>query len=91
MTGRLVLAERHQDHAAGVEDRADAHRDRPARHVFFAKEVAGRVDPRDVVERDQARAAFAAGARLVEADVARAADAEELQVDPAGLRRSAAS
>ena len=83
---RLVLAERQHDHLPCVENRADAHRDRPPRHVLLAEEIAGGVDPRHAVERDQPRAAVAAGARLVEADVARAADAQELNIDPAGRR-----
>ena len=66
------------------EDGADAHRERLVRHVFLAEEAAGGVAARDRVERDQARAAVARRARLVEADVPGAADAEELQVDAAG-------
>ena len=54
-------------------------------HVFFAEEVAGRVLPGHRVERDHPRAAVARAARLVEADVPRAADAQNLQVDAAGL------
>ena len=83
---RLVLAERQHDELPCGENRADAHRDRLPRHVLFAEEIAGGVEARDAVERDQPRAAVAAGARLVEADVAGAADAEELNIDPAGLR-----
>ena len=41
MMPRLVLAERHQQHLAGVEDRAQAHRDGLRRHVLFAEEIAG--------------------------------------------------
>ena len=41
---RLVLAERQHDDLPRVENRADAHRDRPPRHVLLAEEVAGRVD-----------------------------------------------
>ena len=48
------------------------------------KKLAGRVAARHRVERDQARAAVPRRAGLVEADVAGAADAEDLQVDAAG-------
>ena len=65
----------------GVENRADAHRDRPSGHVLLAEEVAGRVATRDAVERDQPRAAVAAGTRLVETDVSGATDAQQLDVD----------
>ena len=81
---RLVLAEGQQDHAAGVHDRAHAHRDRLPGHVPLPEEVARRVGPGHAVERDQAGAAVEGAARLVEADVARPTDAEDLQVDAAG-------
>ena len=42
---------------------------------------------RDGVERHEARAAVRARARLVEADVPRLADAEDLEIDSAGARR----
>ena len=80
---RLVLAERHDDDLAGFEDRADAHRQRLVRHVLLAEEAAGGVAARHRIERDQARPAVARRARLVEADVPGAADAEDLQVDAA--------
>ena len=51
-----------------------------------AEEIAGRVAPRDRVERRQPRAAHARRKRLVEADVPVAADAQQLDVDAAGLR-----
>ena len=38
---------------------ADAHRDGVGRHVLFAEKIAGRVAPRDRVERRQPRAADA--------------------------------
>ena len=82
---RLMLAKGQHDQLPRLQNRADAHRDRPPRHVFLAKEVARRVDPRHPVERDQSRAARSARARLVEADMPRAADAQELNVDSARL------
>ena len=80
---RLALAKRHHHHALRLENGADTHRHRARRHILLAEEIARGVLARDAVERDQARAARARGAWLVEADVARAADAEELQVDAA--------
>jgi hypothetical protein len=82
----LVLAPGHQDDAAGVHDRADAHRQRVAWRAGVAAEVAGGVAARERVERDQARERVRRAARLVEADVAGAADAEDLEVDAAGGR-----
>src|SRR5207248_2779934 len=63
----------------------DAHGDGAARDVFAAEEIAGGVHAGDAIERDQAGAAVAPGARLVEADVTGAADAEDLKVDPSGV------
>ncbi len=80
----FVFAQRDQDDLASGEDRAQAHGDRLGRHRFFAKEIAGRVVPRDGVERDQSRAAAGHAERLVEADVPVAADAQELKIDAAG-------
>ena len=81
--GRFVLAEPHEDDLAGLQDGADAHRDGLLRHVVFAEKAAGGVAARHRVERHQARSAVARRARLVEADVPGAADAEDLQVDAA--------
>jgi hypothetical protein len=82
----LVLAPGHQDDAAGVHDRADAHRQRVAGRAGVAAEVAGGIAARERVERDQPRERVAGAARLVEADVAGATDAEDLEVDAAGGR-----
>ena len=49
------------------------------------KKSLGRVLTRHQIERDQPRAAVADGERLVEGDVAVAADAQQKHVDPAGL------
>ena len=70
-----MLAECDEDDLAGVEDCADAHRDGLMRHVLFAEEVAGRIFAGDQIERYQPGTARAAAERLVEADVAVAADA----------------
>ena len=80
---RLVLAEGQQHHPAGVEDRSHAHRDRLPGHVPLTEEIAGRVAAGHAVQRDQPGAALDGAARFVEADVTGAADAEQLQVDPA--------
>ena len=80
----LVLAGGEDEDLAGLEDRGDAHRDRLARDVLLAEEVGGGVLPGHQVERDKPGAALGARAGLVEADVPGAADAEELEVDPAG-------
>jgi hypothetical protein len=82
---RLVLAKGQQHDAAGIEDRAHAHRDRLAGHVPLAEEVGGGVGPGDAVQRDQSGAALGRAARLVEAHMAGPADAQDLQVDATGL------
>ena len=79
-----MLSEGDEDDTAGIEDRPHPHRDRLTGDVPFAEEVAGGVGPRDVVERDQPGATLRGAPRLVEADVAGAADAEDLQIDPTG-------
>ena len=53
----LVFAERDEHDLAGGEDRAEPHRDRLERHVFFAEKVAGGIATRDRVERGDARPA----------------------------------
>ncbi len=81
---RLVLAEGDQHDLAGFEDRAQAHRDGLHGHVLLAEEIAGRVAPRERIERGQPRAAVGGAERLVETDVPVAADAQQLHVDAAG-------
>jgi hypothetical protein len=54
------------------------------RDVLLAEEIGRRVAARDGVEGDEPGAALDARPRLVEADVPRLPDAEELEVDPAG-------
>ena len=80
-----MLAQRDQQDLAGVKDRAQAHRDGLRGHVLLAKEIAGRVAPRDRVERAHPGAAIGQAKRFVEADVPVAADAQQLNVDAAGL------
>ncbi len=82
---RLVLASGQDRDLARIHDGGDAHGDRLARHVLLAEEVGGRVASRDRVERHEARPALEAGARLIEADVARLADAQDLEVDTARI------
>ena len=81
--GRLVLAGRDQDDLAGVQDGANAHRDRLAGDVLLFEEVRRGVLSRDLVEDDQARPVLGRRAGLVEADVAAAPDAEQQQVQAA--------
>ena len=81
----LVLAKRQQNHAAGIENRAHAHGDRLAGHVSLAEEVAGCIGPRHTIERDQPGSALGGAPRLVETDVAGAADAQNLEVDSSHL------
>src|SRR5262249_5180281 len=80
----LVLTRRNDRDLSRIENRRDAHRDRFARHVLLAEEIGCRVATRDGIERDEARGAVGARAGLVESDVARLADAKDLEVDPAG-------
>src|SRR5437867_2462965 len=51
---RLVLAERQQDDALGLEDGADAHGQGLVRHVLLAEEAAGGVAARHGVEGGEA-------------------------------------
>src|SRR5436190_1834620 len=81
---RLVLARRQQRDFLGIENRRDAHGDRFARHVVDAKEIRRGVFARQRIERDDPRARRRVGPGLVESDVTRLADAEQLEVDPAG-------
>ncbi len=78
---RLVLAGRDQRDLARLEDGRDPHRDRLGGDVLGAEEVGGGGAACDRVERDQPGARPGTRARLVEADVAGLADAEDLVVD----------
>src|SRR6266566_1751596 len=80
----LVLARRDERDLPRFHDRGHAHRDRFRGHVVLAEEIAGGVATGDRVERNTTGAGVSAGARLIEADVPRLADAENLQVYPAG-------
>ncbi len=81
--GGFVFSPGHEDEAAGAEDGADAHGDGEVGDVFLAPEVGGGVLAGDAVEGDAAGEGIAGGAGFVEADVAGAADAENLKVDAA--------
>lgn len=70
---------------ARFEDCCDPHRKRLARDIRLAKEVCGCVASRDGIEVHEARAAFGAGAWLIEANVSSLSDAEQLKVNPAGV------
>ena len=81
MARAFVLPHGQQQALPRFQDRADAHRDRQPRHGLFAAEETGVVAHRLFGERFQPRAAAQRRARLVEGDVAVAADAQHLQVD----------
>src|SRR5690606_27071913 len=74
-----------QEHAARLKDGSHAHGDGLARHVLLTEEVAGGVNARDVVECDQTGDGVLLGTGLVEADVSRAANPQNLDVDPAHI------
>src|SRR5437868_12580967 len=82
--GGLVLTESENDNLPGLHDCTDAHGQSLLRHVLFAEKIARRITPRYGIERGQARTAVARGAGLVKTDMARTADTQDLQVDPAG-------
>src|SRR5688500_4967500 len=82
---RLVLAGGEDRNLPRIEDRGHAHRDRLTRHILLAKEIGGSVASRDRVERDEPRAAVSPGARLIESDMPRLSDPEDLEVDSTGL------
>jgi hypothetical protein len=77
----LVLSGGEDDDLAGTEDGRDTHRGGFTWNVFLAEEIGGSVPPRDRVERDEPGAAVRTRTRLVEADVSRLADTEQLEVD----------
>ena len=79
--GCFALAPSHEDNPFSFHDRADAHRNRFAGNVFFAKKIAGGIGDGDVVERNQTGARIETRTRLIEADVSRAPDAQKLQIE----------
>ena len=79
----FVVAGGQQQALARFEDRAHAHRDGQSRHFLLAAEEAGVVAHGFGGQRLEPRAAAQRRARLVEGDVAVAADAQHLQVDAA--------
>jgi len=79
-----VLAEGHQHDAPRREDGAHAHGDGRAGYRFLVWEILERVLARDAIEMDEARVAAPGGAGFIEADVAGAADTEQLEIDSAG-------
>ena len=81
----FAFAKRHHDDPPRFEDGSHPHGDRPPGNMFFAEEIAGRVHPRDLVERDHAGAAVTSRPGLVEADVPGATDAQQLQVQSARI------
>ena len=57
--GRLALAECDQNDALGRENRANPHRDGTAGDMLLPEKIRSRIQPRDPVERDQARTTLA--------------------------------
>ena len=82
---RLGLAGGDEDEVAGVEDRADSLGEDVVRHGVDRVEESGVVEAGLRGQRLQPRSRRQRRARLVEPDVPVAADAEQLQVDPAGV------
>ncbi len=83
---RLGLAGGDEHEVAGVEDRADSLGEDVMGHGIDRVEESGVVEAGLPGQRLQPRSRRQRRARLVEPDVTIAADAEQLQVDPAGLR-----
>ena len=80
---RLVLAGGDEGDLLRLEDRRDPHGDGLGGDVLLAEEIGRCILAGDGVEPDQARARLLPRARLVEADVASPADAQDLEVDAA--------
>ena len=80
----LVLAPGHEDNLLGVHDGADTHRDGHLRGVLQSEEGTRLRLARVVVELYHTRARLGVGARLVEANLAVLAHADNHQVDVAG-------
>src|SRR6516162_11327293 len=78
---RLVLTKRHNGDFAGFENGADAHGQGLGWDVLFPVKIGGRIAPGHRVERYLSGTAMPRGTRLIEADVAGPADAEDLQID----------
>ena len=83
--GGFVRAEGQEQAAAGFQNSANPHRDRQPRHFVLAAEVAGVVADGFAGQRLQSRAAAEGRAGFVEGDMPVAADAEDLQINPAGI------
>src|SRR6185436_15016901 len=84
--GRLVLTRGQDRDLARLENRRNAHREGFARHEILSEEIRRRIPARDRVEHDEARSTLRTGPGLVEADVPRLADPQDLEVDTAGSR-----
>ena len=82
----LVLASRDQRDLPCAQDGRHAHRQRLARHVLLPKEIRRGVPPRHHVQRHEPRGGVFGRAGLVEPDVPTAPDAQDLEIDAAGLR-----
>ncbi len=81
----FALAESQHVDAAGIQNGADAHRDGLIRDVLLAEKGVGGVPTSHRVQRNQARMAVSRRPGLIESDMARSADAEDLNVDATGV------
>ena len=79
----LVLARRQNRDLAGLENRRDAHRHGLTRNEIFAEEIRRGIASRDRVQHDESSPTLGPGPGLVEPDVPRLPDAEDLKVDSA--------
>ncbi len=79
----LVLPRGQERDLPGIQDGGHPHGDGLQGHVLLAEEVGGGIGPGDGVEKDQVGPGFTGRSRLVEADVAAPADAQEHEVDAA--------
>jgi hypothetical protein len=81
----LVLAPCHQRDFPRPQDGAHTHRDGKARHVLLAEKIRRRILTGDAVQRHEPGRRVLRRSGFIESDVSRAADAEDLQIDAAGL------
>src|SRR5690606_25789505 len=81
----LVLTGSQKDYLTSIEDGAHSHRDGLAGHVFFAKEIAGRILSCYFIKHDEPRSCIRTRARLVETDVATSTNAEQNEIESSRL------
>lgn len=79
----FVVAPGHEDEFFATKNASDTHGDGEVRHIFFTSEIRSGILTGDAVQGDTAGQRVTAGAGFIEADVACAPDAENLEVDAA--------